>query len=164
MKRYERLMKRLESISHDQFVMHGTTKRLRHGALIPRKQWIKFPNKPELCRKRVYATTVIDIAVIYAVVDIPSALWDWRLMRVNGEYGLYCRMKQEASLCSGFIHVLPRRQFKTLQKRFIYSSRQRVRPVQTIRIPDGVLPWLLTKNKFVKFVWEYPPDDRDPRA
>lgn len=156
---YERLMARLARIPHDRFVLHGGPCRPRHGYLVPCHPRVGFRKRLELDKKRVYATTVIAVAMLYAVIDAPSAAWDWQFLRVGGEYHLYCRIRGEFSLRNGYIHVLPRKQFADLRTWLICAARERVRPVQTLRVPAGIVPWMVFE-KTLKLVTEYPEADR----
>lgn len=155
MLRYERIVKLLARIPHDAFLMHGSVRRPRYGAIVPKKPRIVFPNKPELTRKRVYATAAIPVALLYATINLPSVRWDWRFIRDGKSLYLYCRIREEASIANGYIHVVRKAGFEELQRRIIYSSRQRVRLHRTIRVPAGILPWMLDRGN-VRIVREYP--------
>jgi hypothetical protein len=155
MLRYERLVNLLARISHDDFLMHGSVRRPRYGVLVPKQPRIVFPNKPELTRKRVYATAVIPVALLYATINLPSAHWDWRFIRDGRSLCLYCRIRGEVTLTDGYIHIVRKIGFDELHKMVIYSSRRRVRLHRTIRVPAGVLPWMLECGN-VRLVREYP--------
>lgn len=155
MLRYERIVKLLARIPHDAFLMHGSVRRPRYGAIVPKKPRIVFPNKPELTRKRVYATAAIPVALLYATIDLPSVRWDWRFIRDGKSLYLYCRIREGVSLADGYIHIVRKTGFEELQRRIIYSSRKRVRLHQTIRVPAGILPWMLERGN-VRIVREYP--------
>ena len=155
MLRYERLVKLLARIPHDDFLMHGSVRRPRYGAIVPKQPRIVFPNKPELTRKRVYATAAIPVALLYATINLPSVRWDWRFIRDGRSLYLYCRFREEVLLTDGYIHIVRKAGFEELQKRIIYSSRKRAPLHRTIRIPAGILPWLVERGN-VRLVREYP--------
>ncbi len=155
MLRYERLVKLLARIPHDAFLLHGSVRRPRYGTIFPKQPRIIFPNNRDLTRRRVYATSVIPIALLYATIDLPSIRWDWRLIREGKSLYLYCRIREEASLVNGYIHVVRKAGFEELRRKTIYSSRKRVRLHQTIRVPAGILSWMLQRGN-VRIVREYP--------
>lgn len=155
MLRYERLVKQLARIPHDTFLMHGSVRRPHYGTLFPKQPRIIFPNNRDLTRRRVYATSVVPIAILYATIDLPSVRWDWRLIRDGKSLYLYCRIREAASLTDGYVHIVRRTGFEELRRRTFYSSRRRVRLHQTIRVPAGILPWMLERGN-VRIVREYP--------
>lgn len=155
MNKYERLERRLARISHKKYLMHGSTKRKPLCALTPQKQYIIFPNRPELTRTRVYATAYVPIALMYAVIGLPSEWWDWRLMKTNGQWIMYCRIHCQIPVRNGYIHIIPRKPFKELGSPLIYSSSRRVPSIERIRVPAGTLAWLLDEG-MVKIVEKYP--------
>lgn len=155
MNQYRRLEKRLAGISHQKYLMHGSPRRRPPRTLMPRKQHIVFPNKPQLTRTRVYATAYVPVAIMYAIIGLPSKAWDWQIIKTDGKWIMYCRMLGRIPVRDGYIHIVPRKPFRELGSPLIYSSFRPVPSVERIRVPMDALPWLVSQG-MVKIVREYP--------
>ncbi len=159
MNQYERLGRRLARISHKEYLMHGSTKRKPLHGLTPQKQRIIFPNRPQLTRTRVYATAYIPIALVYAIIRLPSEYWDWQLIKTDGNWIMYCRMRCDVPVCHGYVYIVPRKSFKELGGPLICSSFRRVSSIRRVRVPASTLRWLIDQGT-VRIVDAYPERER----
>lgn len=145
---YDQLYRRLLEIPADQFVMHGSPHRLDtvepHQAV--------FEGRPELSRYGVYATQVIEVAVLYAVIHEKRDLWGYAhlplsdFMEVHVPSGFQPR--------SGFIHVLPKQAFERVCS-YTYLACSAVQPTMVFPVQaealrhlerDGVIEVLVQKT------------------
>ncbi len=153
--RHEHLIRRLKKLPHKEFLMHGSGRRVRSQRVMPKKPRVVFRNSPELFRKRVYATPVIEIALLYAVIKSDHSAWDWCFIRKDGEIQLYCRVKKEPLVVrNGYIHILSRAEFRKKKVGVIFSSDHPVSVAQTIRVSARIIGWLMKEVHFVRQVPE----------
>jgi hypothetical protein len=138
----KRLLRTINSISHERFVLHGSLKRCT--TLIPHRPKLEtFKNtrkaKP-LRRKVVYATRVTDIAVLYATMPNDTQ-WYYekaqKCMRV-------LHTDPELMLYAGFIHVCSGRNFSKGAR--IVSSKHSAKVVRTFKITPEVFVYLWDKK------------------
>lgn len=142
-------IRRLQKIPHKDFLLHGSSTRLRSGRVMPKKPQIVFRNSPELFKKRVYATPVIPIALLYAVIHQNHSVWDWCFMRQEGKLNLYCRVKKSPLVVGrGYIHVLPRAGFENKRTGVTFRSRQSAQATEVIRVPPRIFDWLMKNGEF----------------
>jgi hypothetical protein len=153
------VIRRLEKIPHQDFLMHGSHRRLHSPFLMPKKPKTTFRLSAALLKKRVYATPIIAVALLYATLQGDDSAWDWCFMRKDGELGLYCRVKKEPLIfMPGYIHIMPKKGFQNRGSGVVFSSRHRARVVERIRIPGRVITWLI-EQKEVHFVRRVPETD-----
>jgi len=124
--RAARVLRRIRKIPHEEYVIHGSLE--RSTILSPRRPPQNARN-PKLRQKAVYATSVVAIAVFYATICDEIPLWRYR----RGGKMILFAPRGEISFVDGYIHVCRRISFKG--NALISSSRQAVRPVETIRVP-----------------------------
>lgn len=146
--RYKYVIHRLQKISHRDFLMHGSDRRLRSPFLMPKKPKTTFRLSSALLKKRVYATPIITVALLYATLQGDDSVWDWCFMRKDGELRLYCRAKKGSLIFRpGYIHILPKKGFQNRGTGTVFSSRHRARVVERIRIPGRVIMWLIEQKE-----------------
>ena len=128
-----RLLKRIENISHEKFVIHGATS--RRSLLIPKKPQPTARNK-DCHQKAIYASSVLVVGIIYAVIQGDPR---WKYVRREGisltiPEGGY-------RFCEGYIHVCDRKDFK-IGNALTSLSKRPVRPVEIIKVHPAVLEFL----------------------
>ncbi len=124
-----RMLERIHKISHEKFVIHGSTSKRK--VLVPRRP-NPIARSKELRRKAVYATSVVEVAIIYAVIHGDPR---WRYIK-GGEVVLYFP-EEGYKLREGYIHVCRREEFKG--NPLVLSSNRQVRPVEIIKVHPAML-------------------------
>lgn len=130
------------SFNPQKWVLHGSGRRRR--ILAPRKPRGVYTN-PLHSHRWVYATTRIDLAVLYAVLGMPSCEWRWEyLPGEDGLQKLHIWLPSSVRFRRGYVHILPREKFyfpKTGST--LVGSPYRVRPIRIIPVyPFMVHAWL----------------------
>lgn len=133
-----RLLKQIERIPHEQYVLHGSPQ--RRNVLIPQRPPPTARRRKELRQKAVYATSFVDLAIIYATICGNPF---WNFVRKQGLY-LYFP-KRGYKLCDGYIHVCRRSDFS--KDPLVSFSTKPVRPVKILRIPSKTLVHLVDSKR-----------------
>ncbi len=134
-----KILKRIEKISHKKFVIHGSiTKR---SVLIPKKP-LPSARVKTFHQKAVYATSVVEIAILYAVIHGDPR---WKYIPKEG----FCVIVPEGGykLCEGYIHVCLRKDFKGGP--LASFSKKPVVPTDVIKVHPDMLTILKETNRLI---------------
>lgn len=123
----------------DQFLLHGSIHRLD----ILKPQQTHFDGTEDwqkLCG--VYATPLIEIALVKATVAGPHDSWGWKFnwgklawrRRLRLEPNFEIHIWEEVSLGSGFIYILDRRVFSPLPDAMSYIAYEPVIPLAILEV------------------------------
>lgn len=132
-----RMLERIHKISHEKFVIHGSTSKRK--VLVPKRPDPTARNK-DLHRKAVYATSVVEVAIMYAVIHGDPK---WRYFK-GGEFVLYFP-EEGYKLREGYIHVCRKEEFEG--NPLVLSSSRPVRPVEIIKVHPAMLEELGEKDR-----------------
>ena len=139
------LFRRLERISHKDFVLHGSPR--RRALLVPRKPVLTSSNK-NLLKRAVYATSVVHVGLFYAVIAGDPR---WRYFLKEKEFRLLVP-EEGLDACRGYLHVCHRSSFT--KHPLVSYSRRPVRVAQTIRVHPHMLSYLAKRGQ-IKFVEKF---------
>ena len=149
----KRVLRIIRSIPHQHFVLHGSL--IRSNTLLPNKPKLKFKKHRKLNKKGVYATAVINIAVMYASMENRMK---WKFIRKGGEIHVLHEKKDGEekpilNLYDGYIHVCRREIFGKAGALILFSKRP-AKVVRTFKISHEIFLYLWNK-KAVKIVPEF---------
>jgi hypothetical protein len=140
----KRILQSIRGIPHKRFVLHGS--QTRSNVLLPNRPKLhSFKNKRKvrgLQEKAVYATTVLEVAIIYATLPHDT---QWKFVR-KGRY-FHIRWREEVVTAhAGYIHVCLRTHFG--RGALTTRSKKAVKVVRTYRIQPEELVYLWQKKAF----------------
>ncbi len=139
--RNKRILKAIERIPHETYVLHGSKRSSR--ILMPRKPCGEIKNPRIAKRKCVYGTSLQEVAIFYALIDLPCDKWGWKvtdsgelIVTIASDKDMFLRM-------TGYVHVLSKKYFKGLTYDVICFSKIPQQPVRVIRVTAAIVEdWL----------------------
>lgn len=139
----KRVLRSIHKISHKHFVLHGSL--TRSNTILARKPsldtWRNTRKAKGIREKGVYATRLVDLAVLYATLPNDTM---WRRVK-KGRYIRILYQKPELILFRGFIHVCRADSFD--KRALITVSKRSVKVVRTFRITPEVFMYLWEKKQ-----------------
>lgn len=105
------LFSHLERIPHEHFVLHGSPLELHSIA----PQQAVFEERRDLNEHGIYATTAVEIALLYALVHEDRGDWGWCGAVRDGKPILKVVVPEGFTPASGYVHVLSRRGFHDIE-------------------------------------------------
>ena len=127
----------LRGLSHEEFVLHGSP--YLTEVLEPRQANCLGPDgtvDKEKSQLGVYTSLWVRDAVVCAIVR-KHAGW-----KVSEDLKTLTVLGDSATLASGFLYVLPQKNFTRLSNRFWFISKEQVRPTRTLSISPDILKYL----------------------
>jgi len=141
------LFSHLERLPHEQFVLHGSPLNLH---CIEPKQAI-FEEHRDLNEYGIYATTIVEIALLYALVNEDKRNWGWREMVRDGKPILGLVVPEGFTPSPGYVHVLSRRGFHDIEAfpgiHIAYGDPKT--PVETLTVDVEVLEDLQRDGRLI---------------
>jgi hypothetical protein len=126
----------IREVLEGKYVLHGSPKKL--SVIEPRQA---ISRRPEHSQRGVYASSYVNIALLYAVIHIDRTLWGWR---ADFDKSLKIDIITSVPLSGeeGYIHVLPRAPFKVVDEGFTLLTREPIAPRQVFSVHKDVLKGL----------------------
>ncbi|HCC06352.1 TPA: hypothetical protein DEP94_03285 [Candidatus Nomurabacteria bacterium] len=149
----KRVLRSIRKIPHKHFVLHGSL--TRSNTVLLRRPNVRFKKRKELHQKGIYATSLTEIAIMYATLENSIV---WKYMLKKKEICILHKItndteKSTLNVYNGYIHVCRRHTFNQGGPLISFSKRP-ARVVRTFKISHEVLLYLWDK-KDIKFVPEF---------
>ncbi len=126
----------IREIREGKYVLHGSPKKL--SVIEPRQAQ---STNPMHAKYGVYATSYLNIALLYAAIHEDRTLWGWRADFAKSlEIQLVSSVPLQGK--KGYLHVLPREPFEVVEEGFTLIARKPIVPKKTFSVDPGLLDGL----------------------
>lgn len=142
--RPQEIFKNLLKIPIKDFVLHGSPKLI--NKIEPKRAFLE-KGGPLHNEFGIYGTTIVEIAILYALIHEDDNIWQWRIDSDSGE--LSVKLPNDFKSGHGWIYILQRSYFKELVGGVIYISYESISPFKKIKIPVEMMDFLQEENKLI---------------
>ena len=142
------LYHRLEGISEDAFVLHGSPQILTH--LEPRQT--SFNTAKAFSKYGLYATTCVEIALLYALIHDTRDAWGWKWDPANPS-PIRVEAFDNCRYGPGYIYVVHRKPFRTIKGNPLIQITQKTESNAVFAIIPKQIVHELKKHHFF-YIWD----------
>jgi len=134
----------LEEISEDGFVLHGSPHLLTQ--IEPRQT--SYRRLKAFSRYGVYATTYVEVALLYALIHDSRDRWSWALDETGPSPKIIVRAEEGCKYGPGYLYVTSRKYFRQIKdgKGLIYLTRKPVQVVKVLEVDGFILQELIDRG------------------